>query len=388
MRATTKDGPGPWSDYLEVDTSFASPDDSRLEIVSLNASYKAIFGVMDNGRDDNTHHWQSDDDDEVRIRILRRRAGLGEEYQARVNWLNWVDLDSFEWGEHARRITKLGWKDHDVQPDTLYEYAVQLKRGAVVEPPTEPKFVRTDPLPESEDRLPIFVHGLEAIPTDRGILLTWELPDDPTLTGLVIGSSCEEEGSHAHCSESGPILPPDATEYLITDYDYHPELEFCFSVRTMNNYELSFFSGVHTCVDGSEMSHCQVNQQSINSRVADGIGPLITIQLNSCEEARVQVIRRELTADGFKVTRSRQQCEWTPREALGWRPRAGVLSWWYADADIKPGSWYVYEIQRKLRNGEERTTFHSRVFPSQYSYVEGDWDPCVRPDNRGLSGAL
>ena len=392
VRAMTKDGPGPWSDYLEVDTSFDNRDDSgdlRPEIVSLNASYNAVYAVWDDGRDDEVHNWMPSRDAELQHRILRRRAGLDEDYQARLSYGHWVDLDDFDWEEHAQWMSAWDWYDHDLQPDTLYEYTVQLKRGETVEPPLEPKVVRTDPLPLTEARKPIYVRDFRATPHARGILLTWYLPEDPTLTGLRLRWHCEGLGSAHHCTSIGPVLSSDATSYLVSSYDYYPEGEFCFWMQTINDYGLQSTWGNPTCIDGSELSHCQATQESTSLRAGVDIGLLITIELDACEESEVHVIRRELTADGFEVTRSRQQCAWMSHSELGWESRTDVLSWWYIDADIKPGTWYIYEIRRKLRNGEELTTFHNRVTPS-YSNIEddGDWDPCVRPDHRRLSGAF
>ena len=392
VRAMTKDGPGPWSDYLEVDTSFANPDDSgdsRPEIVSLNASYNAVYAVWDDGRDDEVHHSIHSGNDGVRHRILRRRAGLDEDYQARLSNLHWVDLDSFDWDDWADWMSAWGWYDHDLQPDTLYEYTVQLKHGESVEPPLEPKVVRTDPLPLTEARKPIYVRDFRATPTARGILLTWDLPEDPTLTGLQLRWHCEGLGSAHHCTTIGPVLSPDATSYLVLEYDYYLEGEFCFWVQTINDFGFDSTWGIPACVDGSELLHCQVSQEAVSLRTIVDIGLLITIELDACEESEVHVIGHELTADGFEVTRSRQQCAWRPYSELGWEPRTDVLSWWYIDADIKLGTWYVYEIRRKLRNGEELTTFHSMLVPLYYIIEgDGDWDPCVRPHQWRLSGAL
>ena len=295
----TKDGPGPWSDYLEVDTSFDNRDDSgdsRSEIVSLNASYNAVYAVWD----DDVHNWMPSREDELQHRILRRRAGLDEDYQARLSYGHWVDLDDFDWEEHAQWMSAWGWYDHDLQPDTLYEYTVQLKRGETVEPPLEPKVVRTDPLPLTEARKPIYVRDFRATPHARGILLTWYLPEDPTLTGLRLRWHCEGLGSAHHCTSIGPVLSSDATSYLVSSYDYYPEGEFCFWMQTINDYGLQSTWGNPTCINGNELSHCQVSQEAVSLRSGVDIGLLITIELDACEESEVHVIRRELTADGFE----------------------------------------------------------------------------------------
>ena len=394
VRGMTKDGPGPWSDYLEVDTSFSNPYDSgnsRPEIVSLNASYDAVYVVWDDGRDDEVHYRIENGNDEVRHRILRRRAGLDEDYQARLSYLHWVDLDRFDWDEHAHWMTDWGWYDHDLQPDTLYEYTVQVKRGESVEPPPlEPKVVRTDPLPLTEARKPIYVRDFRATPTDRGILLTWDLPEDPTLTGLRLLWHCEGLGSPQHCTRIGPVLSSDATSYIVSSYDYYPEGEFCFWIQPINDYGLQSTLGNPACVDGSELSHCQASDESIRRRGGGEYGNHFVIELLNCEVSRVMVIRHELTADGFESTIFDDPCNWTPFP-VGWPSEfdgTNVLSWRYADFDIKPGTWYVYEIRQIFGNGGKSVTFHSRVSSKWWQEDLEDRDPCVRPDYRRTSGSL
>lgn len=387
VRATTNDGPGPWSDYFEADASFAGDDeseDSLPEVVSLSASSDKVFGVWKTGGGDvdirylwNRQHAIND----VEYRILRRRADLGGEYEALDRGVRWVDLDSFDWDEQRSKID-LEWHDDHVQPDTEYEYAVQLKSGDTVHPPSGPKIVRTAPLPKSRDRRPLWVQDFNAIPTDRGFELTWDLPDDPTLTGLQLISHCD--GAVGPCYLSGPVLPRDATSYLAVTDDYNPHVEYCFWLRTINDYGLQSTWGKRLCVDGGELSHCQRREASVERRGGGGgFGLHYAIELLDCEVSQVRLIRRELTADGFEVKEFNTACPWSSFPIPnGWPSTfdgTDVLSWRYADYDIKPGRWYVYEMHQIFGNGSMSVNFSSVVSPYGYRYEAGDQDPCARP---------
>ena len=384
VRATTQNGHGPWSDFIEVDTSATKhydSEDSRPEIVGLNAGYNAVHGVWTTrGVDGDSRYLLSDQIRGVPYRILRRRAGQDDEYQAFDGHFWWVDLDDFYWHQQPWRI-QLGWSDDHVHPDTEYEYAVQLKIGDAVHPPSEPKLVRTDPLPTNKDCRPFWVHDFRATPTDRGFALTWELPDDPTLTGLQLLSHCEGAG-RAPCYTGGPVLPPDATSYLVRSGDYSPHVEYCFWLRTVNDYGLQSTWGNRLCVDGGELSHCQASDESISSGGGGGYSDHFVIRLLNCEVSRVKVIRHEFTADGFEATVIDEPCNWTPFP-VGWPSEfddTNVLSWRFADFDIKPSMWYVYEIRQIFGNGGQSVTFHSRESSKWWRGDLEDRPPCDYPE--------
>lgn len=383
VRATIENGHGPWSDFFEVDTSSVNADaseNSLPEIVSLNASYDAVYGVWSTqGVDGDSRYTRDGQFKDIRYRILRRRAGQGGEYQAYDRRGQWVDLGNFDWHQAPWRI-QLGWSDDRVHPDTEYEYAVQMKIGDAVHPPSEPKLVRTDQIPPTKDRRPFWVHDFRATPTDRGFALTWELPEDPTLTGLQLLSYCE--GGRAPCYTGGPVLPPDATSYLVRSGDYSPHVEYCFWLRTVNDYGFQSTRGNRLCVDGGELSHCQASDESISSGGGGGYSDHFVIGLLNCEVSRVKVIRHEFTADGFEATVIDEPCNWTPFP-VGWPSEfddTNVLSWRFADFDIKPGTWYVYEIRQIFGNGGQSVTFHSRVSSKWWRGSLEDRPPCDYPE--------
>lgn len=352
VRAVTVAGVGPWSEWAEVDSSDSEQpqaDPSRPEVVTVTATHSQVHLV-----------WRTDDSlDGLKVRHLRRQVGVDEEFRAYDCW-DWINAEDFDW-DWACAADYVGFTDeYDVRPNTEYEYAVQTKRGDVVSPMSDPVSVRTTANPSTVERRPLPVYDLESVPTSDGVRLTWELPDDPTLQGILIW---QIEQDH-DLNESGPpdVLPPDETDYVALTRGYRPEpWRYWFEVETFNDYGTQAVGFQRVYASAPEMLHCRVTTEEV---VRDDVGHHLTIRFRGCEEASTEIVRHELTADGFEVSEIDQPCAWIasePQIRRGFDYFEGTLKCEYVDASVKPGTWYIYELTQTLADGREFTSTHEII---------------------------
>ena len=227
VRSVSAEGHGPWSEWVGVEMSNregTGAGAAQPEIVTLTATHDQVYLV-----------WRTEDSlDGLDVRYLRRRIGSDLGFSAYC-LLSWVGLEEFSW-DRACSSENVGWTDdYNVRPDTEYEYAVQTKRGDDVSPMSDPVSVRTRVIPTQVKRPPLPLHDLEGMPTSDGFLLSWELPEDPTLEGIwVLGHSGQDDVVQL----VGPVvLPPDQTDYLVLTRGFRPELyRYWFDLYTFNEY--------------------------------------------------------------------------------------------------------------------------------------------------------
>lgn len=352
VRAVTNAGGGRWSEWIAADIADAEAlqeQTPKPEVVHLNATHNQAHLV-----------WRTDDSLEgLKVRHLRRQVGVDEEFRAYDCW-DWINAEDFDW-DWACAADYVGFTDeYDVRPNTEYEYAVQTKRWDVVSPMSDPVSVRTTANPSTVERRPLPVYDLESVPTSDGVRLTWELPDDPTLKGILIW---QIEQDH-DINERGPpvVLPPDQTDYVALTRGYRPEpWRYWFEVETFNDYGTQAVGFQRVYASAPEMLHCRVTTEEV---VRDDVGHHLTIRFRGCEEARTEVVRHELTADGFEVSETDQPCAWVasePQIRRGFNYFEGTLVCEYVDASVKPGTWYNYELTQTLADGREFMSTHEVV---------------------------
>ena len=359
VRAFSADGHGPWSDWVAT-TDAKSPivraETPKPEIVTASATHSEVHLV-----------WRTDDSkDGIRVRFLRRRIGFEDEFKAYKCW-DWANVEEFDW-DYPCAGPAAGWTDeNEVRPDTKYEYAVQTKRGGVVSPMSDPVTVRTESIPDTIARPPMPVYDLRAWLASDGLLLTWELPDDPTINEIrVLGRTVDQD----IVQESWPVvLPPDQTEYLVLTRGFPPEPKrISFRVTTFNDFGRQAVGVPRRSVSASGLTHCRATTESV-SRANDA--PNLTVRFRSCEVATTKVFRRELTADGFNVSELKQPCTWRASEVVpgstGPDWFEGTLKCEYDDIDVKPRTWYIYELTQTLPDGREFTSHHEIVTRSLFN---------------------
>lgn len=337
VRTVTNEGVGKWSAELVVDSSQPGKfngNHAGPRIESVGALYDLVLLV-----------WSANElADDTLFRILRRSVHGGdawEFYTYRPGY--WVDEAEFDWDDqYGMKWHGLGWADTvGVRPDTEYEYAVQLKRGEVVEPPSEPVSIQTRPLPESIRRLPLTAYDLEASPKGDGVHLNWTLPTDPTLKGLVVRII-----GYNHDIQSErivrPALAPTSTRYFVEDSHGFGVWPACIFVQTFNDYGMQSLFRQTTCsLGGAELAECEPTREWIYEC---GNGGIPRISFDSCFPMFTSIVRHELTLDGFKTKSLVQPClpSWSD---FGFECE-------YEDEDVKPHTWYVYELRQVTLSGE------------------------------------
>ncbi len=352
VRAITDEGQGPWSEWFAVDLSSRAESQvstPKPEILASGATNERVHLA-----------WHVDGSLEgLQVRYLRRRSATDDEFKAYQYW-DWIDSNEYNW-DHAYPIESTAWiDDHDVRPDTAYEYAVQLKRGDVVGPASDPVSVRTSTNPDIVERRPLAVLDFEAEPTSDGVRLTWILPADTTLEGLLVRETRVDNG---HPGSFPPmVLPSYQTEYLALTRGYSPGAShYSFDVETFNDFGTQAVGFQREYVYPTEMMHCTATTEELLWRNREQV----TIRFRACEETLTQVVRRELTADGFEVSTFRQPCVWAQTEVnpnqYGSDELEGTLTCQYDDTGVKPGTWYVYELTQTLEDGRMFTSHHEVV---------------------------
>ena len=352
VRTVTDEGMGPWSTDLVVDSSQSATVDSghrNPKIESISARYDVVFLV-----------WSAADiPDDTAYRILRRDISRGGEWEFFIYRFGgiWVDEDGFDWDFHTGLTWNArGWTDEiGIRPDTEYEYASQLKRGGIVEPPSEPVSVRTRPLPKTSQRLPMSVHDLEAEKTDDGVQLTWAKPDDPTLRGLLVSEVVFDRSVRWLQFHYTP-LAPGTTRYLFRNSDALVGYPVCLFVQTFNDHGLQDRWRQSACLESGELNDCVPTQESVRGSGENG-NP--EISFDGCETMSTYVLRHELTIDGFETRAFVQPCRPSFRSDWGHQCR-------YEDDDIKPSTWYLYELRQVSQYGEvSKSTHEFLTLPEQ-----------------------
>ena len=353
VRALTSDGQGPWSEWVAVDLSPTA--DSQVS----TPKPKILAAVATNDQVDLVWHVAGSFDG-LQVRYLRRQTRAEGEFKAYQSW-NWIDSIDFNW-DYAYPVESTRFTDeHDVRPDTEYEYAVQLKRGAIVGPASDPVSVRTGTHAGVDEGRPLPVLDFEAEPKSDGVRLTWELPADSTLEGILV---IETRVYNGHPGRFIPFvtLRPDQNEYMALKRGFSPDASYyAFDIKTFNDFGKQAVGFQREFVYVSDMLHFTMTTEEVER--ADE-GHHLTVRFRSCDEASTEVVRHELTADGFDVTDIDQPCAWVRSEPLirrGFDYFEGTLVCEYVDTSVKPGTWYIYELTQALADGREFTSTHEIV---------------------------
>ena len=261
------------------------------------------------------------------------------------------------------------WADTDIEPCTTYRYRVFPVTADGLGFPVGALDVSSLP-PELPDGSAVVsrLGNFEVLPTRNGVTLTWELPADPAREGILVRTSTKDDDEIQHTTHMA-VLPSDITAYtvLTRGYDPRPHVRYCYSVGAFNDFWAPTMEHRMSCVSSSEMVHCLETTEE----VSQGVGPRVTIRFRGCKKASTEVVRHELTVDGFKDSKIEQPCGWFPSDPAihdgfdnddgGFDYNEGILICEYVDTDVKPGTWYVYELTQTLKDGRTFTSHHEVV---------------------------
>ena len=251
------------------------------------------------------------------------------------------------------------WADTDIEPCTSYRYRVFPVTADGLGFPVGALDVSSLP-PELPDGSAYVsrLGNFEVSPTRNGVTLTWKLPADPTRKGILVRTLTKDDDV-IDISAPMAVLPPDITAYtvLTRGYDPRPHHRYCYSVGAFNDFWAPTLEYHESCVTSSEMVHCRMTTEEVSR----GVGPRVTIRFRGCEEASTEVVRHQLTTDGFEVSKTNQPCTWGQSEFADHGESdelEGTLTCEYDDTSVKPDTWYVYELKQTLEDGRTFTSHH------------------------------
>ena len=258
------------------------------------------------------------------------------------------------------------WADTEIEPCTTYRYRVFPVTADGLGFPVGALDISSLP-PELPDSSAVVssLGNFEVWPTRNGATLTWELPTDPARKGILV-RTLTIDYDVIDISAPMAVLSPDITAYtvLTRGYDPRPHVRYCYSVGAFNDYWAPTMEHRMSCVSSSEIVHCRETTEE----VSQGFGPRVTIRFRGCKKASKEVVRHELTTDGFKDSKFEQPCGWFPSDPgihdgfdydeVGFDYNEGILICEYVDTDVKPGTWYVYELTQTLKDGRTFTSYH------------------------------
>ena len=261
------------------------------------------------------------------------------------------------------------WADTEIEPCTTYRYRVFPVTADGLGFPVGALDVSSLP-PEHPNSSAVVssLGNFEAWPTRNGATLTWELPADPAREGILVRTMTKHYDDIQHTSQMA-VLPPDITAYTVLTRGYdpgRPHLRYCYSVGAFNDFWAPTMEHRMSCVTSSEMVHCLETTEE----VSQGGGPRPTIRFRGCEEASTEVVRHELTTDGFQVSKINQPCTWGQSEFSNHgesNDDEGTLTCEYDDTGVKPDTWYVYELRQTLEDGRTFTSHHEVVTGPVYA---------------------
>ena len=245
------------------------------------------------------------------------------------------------------------WSDQDAKYVQRSQYAVCLINAHGIGPATVAEWV--DENPANNGSTPNPVSGLEVLSTTESALLTWNLPEVPNLTGLEITEDIiDHDIRNLHLVH--PVLESDETAYHATTSKPYWNVRGvrCFRVRTFNDYGIESL-GELACVEPTVPATCNGHKHFVS--YDDHLSPPLfpSINLLSCEETGVQVIRHDIAAKGPVTTMLMQPCKWR----IDWSEYPErYLACEYLDRHVEPSTWYLYELSQTFRSGYKKTTVH------------------------------
>ena len=270
-------------------------------------------------------NWDPVDDPTISgYRVFRKEVDSDVKHQRHEYW-NWVDIDSD--AHDSAYLTTKGpeWMDiHAVKPDTKYEYRIAAVNSKGEGEWSDPVLVVTESVDLDEHLRPATPFNLQAEPTAYGITLTWDVPDDPSITGYTVVTILID-------GDTIGIVHHDISN-LVRSFDVPyltPNEESEFQVQGVNDFGQSY---------PSERILAKT-MGTIEARV--GPQPRHNYSYHSIDEVhfnltsvfarppwRYRVTRKELSIDGFST-----DVEFWESSNSG-----------YTDDDVKRSTLYWYEF--------------------------------------------
>ena len=216
-----------------------------------------------------------------------------------------------------------------MKPDTEYEYRVAAVNLNGESEMSEMVRVITEAVDAGERQSPVTPFNLQAERTEHGVQLSWEVPDDPTITGFEIKQLWVDWDY-----VSGVVHLVDGTENSFVVPDLRAGEYYSFEIRAENDIGLGHKSQ-RVRVQAPEVN-AVIESVKLSLRLGSVEPDKFYLNLSQFNEGpwEYQVTRNEYTYDGFATTIMSWENGWQGRD----------------DESISPSTLYLNEF--RATNGD------------------------------------
>ena len=323
VRAVTPLWKGEESESISVTTVAAPIAHTNLPEVPKNLTARATHNYV-------SLEWDPVADPMVTsYRIFRKEIGVDKQYQVHELW-NWFDLDSDQYRPEYTTVDGTVWEDvYEVKPNTEYEYRVAAVNLNGESEMSETVRMITESVDASERHTPVTPFNLQAEQTKQGVQLSWQVSNDPTITGFEIVQLWVDFDYVSHVVH---VVDGAANSFAVSDLragEY-----YSFEIMAENDIGL-----------GHKSQRVRVQAPEVNAviesvKLSLGIGSIepneFYLDLNDLNDAawEYHVTRNEYSYDGFATNKVSWENGWQGRD----------------DESISPSTLYWYEF--RATNGD------------------------------------
>ena len=267
--------------------------------------------------------WDPVDDPTVtEYRVIRKESGENTPFQAHVLW-NWQDIDSENYHPDYSKVTGTVWTDvYEIKPETAYDYWVAAVNANGDSEWSEPVRVTTESFDSEERHSPPTPYNLQAVATEEGIELTWDVPDDPSITGYVVEQVHVDLDLVTHSNHE--IDTPEASfvvPHLV------PGEEYSFEVRAVNDFGQGHHSERVWATSLETKESRKPAKPQFNFAYLDAHEVYLSLwNLYTEPPWRYRVTRKEYSFDGFRT-----KVDYWENDRQGYRDNVVTTSklYWY-----------------------------------------------------------
>ena len=275
------------------------------------------------------------------IRVLRRDNASGI----------WQHLADEEYPRKRRFRSSWSWGPEEGDLGKENDYAVCLANGygygkALLLEAATTETIDPPPTPTS-------VRNIFANSTRDGVELRWSQQTDPSVVGILVHEAIWEYDITIWRREV--LLPADATSHVApsrkskTSRGYY--YRNVYGIQTINGYGVT--DEYDTFGVLADFTNLQVGKRETyawDPWSTKEQRPTLLVGMRSDSPVKFEVVRKELTEEGFREKPIPIACAWQYRGL----DRYCEIE----DLDVVRGRWYIYEIRWQLEDGSWKTDFH------------------------------
>ena len=275
------------------------------------------------------------------MRVLRRDGKSGV----------WQHLADEEYPRNRRFRGSWYWRPEERDLGTAEDYAVCLANGygygkALLLNAATAETVDPPPTPTS-------VRNIFANSTRDGVELRWSQQTDPSVVGILVHEAIWEYDITIWRREV--LLPADATSHVAPSHKSKTSRGYyyrnVYGIQTINSYGVT--DEYDTFGVLADFTNLQVGKRETyawDPWSTKEQRPTLLVGMRSDSPVKFEVVRKELTEEGFREKPIPIACAWQYRGL----DRYCEIE----DLDVVRGRWYIYEIRWQLEDGSWKTDFH------------------------------